>query len=298
MAIITQPPSERKRGRKLMPSPVAQHALHRGFPKDLIFTPDRAGEDGVKETGVSLAYTVRALDSGPIIASERVEVDDNIKAPELLSMLFDLEVPILYQSLIPYLVILESPFNIISLSSAAALPSATSPAVKSEESWLSFHEEASVLHNKVRAFSGWPGTRVKVQVCKDDGRVDVLELKVITTRVGRFNPVCDDEDGISFTRDALVIPCVGCSALEVVISSRPFSFAIISGLNSFLAPKLLTKRKKQGSCQPMPGLSIGPSGTRIDTINCSCKQLNHVYEIGLGLMGGPDYLEGKLMHAK
>lgn len=31
------------------------------------------------ETGVSLAHTVRALDAGPIIAYERVEVDEFIK---------------------------------------------------------------------------------------------------------------------------------------------------------------------------------------------------------------------------
>ncbi|KAK9266010.1 hypothetical protein L1049_010747 [Liquidambar formosana] len=44
-AIVTQPPSARDRGRKVMPSPVAQHALDRGFPSDLIFSPVRAGED-------------------------------------------------------------------------------------------------------------------------------------------------------------------------------------------------------------------------------------------------------------
>ncbi|GAB2288904.1 hypothetical protein Dimus_023209 [Dionaea muscipula] len=43
-AVVTQPPSTRDRGRKLMPSPVAQYALDRGFPVDLIFTPERASE--------------------------------------------------------------------------------------------------------------------------------------------------------------------------------------------------------------------------------------------------------------
>lgn len=43
-AIVTQPPSGRDRGRKVMPSPVAQHALDRGFSSDLIFTPMKAGE--------------------------------------------------------------------------------------------------------------------------------------------------------------------------------------------------------------------------------------------------------------
>ena len=35
-------------------------------------------KNGIKETGVSLAFTVRALDTGPVIACERVEVDDQI----------------------------------------------------------------------------------------------------------------------------------------------------------------------------------------------------------------------------
>ena len=38
-----------------------------------------SGQDGIAETGVSLAYTVRELDSGPVIAYERVVVDDIIK---------------------------------------------------------------------------------------------------------------------------------------------------------------------------------------------------------------------------
>ncbi|KAK4602020.1 hypothetical protein RGQ29_011198 [Quercus rubra] len=125
---------------KVVPSPVAQYALDKGFSSDLIFTPEKAGEDmflsnlkalqpelcitaaygnilprkflnipplgtvnihpsllplyhgaapvqralqnGIKETGVSLAFTVRALDTGPVIACERVE------APDLLEFLF------------------------------------------------------------------------------------------------------------------------------------------------------------------------------------------------------------------
>jgi methionyl-tRNA formyltransferase len=43
-AVVTQPPAAKNRGRKLLPSAVAQLALDRGFPGDLIFTPERAGE--------------------------------------------------------------------------------------------------------------------------------------------------------------------------------------------------------------------------------------------------------------
>ncbi|XP_075640026.1 uncharacterized protein LOC142611777 isoform X2 [Castanea sativa] len=231
-AIVTQPPSRRDRGKKVMPSPVAQYALDRGFSSDLIFTPEKAGEDmflsnlkalqpelcitaaygnilprkflnipplgtvnihpsllplyrgaapvqralqdGVKETGVSLAFTVRALDAGPVIACERLEVDDQIK-------------------------------------------------ITPEESWLYFDKEALVLHNKVRAFAGWPGTRAKVVVIDNkNGHHNILELKIITTRVCNHKNVQGNEvDDITFVKDALAFPCAGCTTLEVLEVQLP-----------------------------------------------------------------------------
>ncbi|KAL4602012.1 hypothetical protein ACB092_10G022800 [Castanea dentata] len=201
-AIVTQPPSRRDRGKKVMPSPVAQYALDRGFSSDLIFTPEKAGEDmflsnlkalqpelcitaaygnilprkflnipplgtvnihpsllplyrgaapvqralqdGVKETGVSLAFTVRALDAGPVIACERLEVDDQIKAPDLLEFLF---------SKGSELLIHELPSILDGSAKVKAKPQDDSkatlaPKITPEESWLYFDKEALVLHNK------------------------------------------------------------------------------------------------------------------------------------------------------
>ena len=44
---------------------------------------------GDAETGVSVAFTVRAMDAGPVLAAERVAVEDDVQAPELLQALFD-----------------------------------------------------------------------------------------------------------------------------------------------------------------------------------------------------------------
>ncbi|CAN1851139.1 ATP-dependent Clp protease proteolytic subunit 3, chloroplastic [Linum perenne] len=240
-AIVTQPPARRGRGKKLTPSPVAQHALDRGFPADLIFTPEKAGEviivslnsypfgvsvfvamacactlvyellckgtvnihpsllplyrgaapvqralqDGVKETGVSLAYTVRALDSGPIIARETLQVDDQIK-------------------------------------------------ITPEESWLSFDQEATILHNKVRAFAGWPGTRARVAVIDpQSGQEETLDLKIITTRVSPRT--IEEEEDIGFTHGALVFPCARATGLEVLEIQLPGKKATTaaSSLTSF-----------------------------------------------------------------
>lgn len=45
-------------------------------------------QDGVSETGVSVVFTVRAMDAGPVLAQQRVPVDDKVQAPELLADLF------------------------------------------------------------------------------------------------------------------------------------------------------------------------------------------------------------------
>ncbi|MFS8032454.1 putative formyl transferase [Helianthus anomalus] len=52
--------------------------------------------------------------------------------------------------------------------------------ISQEESWLYFDKEALVLHNKVRGFLGWPGTRARILVVdeKSDKRNE-LELKSI-----------------------------------------------------------------------------------------------------------------------
>ncbi|CAK9150647.1 unnamed protein product [Ilex paraguariensis] len=270
-AIVTQPPSGRDRGRKVMPSPVAQHALDKGFPSDLIFTPLRAGDeeflfnlralepelcitaaygnilpnkflkipslgtvnihpsllplyrgaapvqralqDGVKETGVSLAFTVRQLDAGPVIACERVQVDDQIKAPDLLDSLFARGSNLLIREL-------PSIFDGSARVQAQAQDDSKAtlaPKITPEESWLSFDEEALVLHNKVRAFAGWPGTRARVVVFDDKtSQCNTLELKIITTRVyGGNNVPIDKIDEVIFTKGSLVFRCGRCTALEV-----------------------------------------------------------------------------------
>ncbi|KAL7131743.1 hypothetical protein ABFS83_12G024800 [Erythranthe nasuta] len=277
-AIVTQPPSGRDRGRKVLPSPVAQRALDYGFPSNLIFTPLKAGEesfiscfqalepelcvtaaygnilptkflkipsmgtvnihpsllplyrgaapvqralqDGVRETGVSLAFTVRQLDAGPVIACEKVEIDDQIKAPDLLQLLFGQGTKLL---------ISELPSIFDGSAKSKALPQDESrttlaPKIAPEESWLSFDQKALVLHNKVRAFAGWPGTRAKVSVLdpKSGDHSNTIELKIITTRVYESSEIPSGEaDDVFFRKGSLIFPCGGGTALEVLELQLP-----------------------------------------------------------------------------
>ncbi|KAM0062538.1 putative methionyl-tRNA formyltransferase [Helianthus debilis subsp. tardiflorus] len=96
------------------------------------------------QTGVSLAFTVRALDAGPVIARKEMEIDDNIKAPELLDLLFAQGSKLLVQEL-------PSIFDGSATTKAEAQDDSKAtlaPKISQEESWLSFDEEASILHNK------------------------------------------------------------------------------------------------------------------------------------------------------
>ncbi|KAI4332475.1 hypothetical protein L6164_017380 [Bauhinia variegata] len=57
-------------------------SLHRGtVPVQRAFIGNFFSLDDVKETGVSLGFTIHEQDAGSIIASEVFQVDDQIKAP-------------------------------------------------------------------------------------------------------------------------------------------------------------------------------------------------------------------------
>lgn len=179
----------------------------------------RALQDGVRETGVSLAFTVRALDAGPVIASEKMEIDDHIKAPDLLALLFSKGSKLLIHQL-PYIFDGSAKLKAQPQDDSKAT---LAPKISAEESWLSFDQEAVALHNKVRAFAGWPGTRAKVVVVDNkNGHHNMLELKIITTKVCSHsnNPV-NQADDISFQKGALVFPCGGSTLLEVLEIQLP-----------------------------------------------------------------------------
>ena len=51
------------------------------------------------ETGVSVAFTVKAMDAGPVLASKAMAVDARVQAPELLEELFARGTQLLLQHL-------------------------------------------------------------------------------------------------------------------------------------------------------------------------------------------------------
>lgn len=141
----------------------------------------RSLQDGLALTGVTVLYTVKAMDAGPILAQQKVQVGPEEQTPELLARLFDLGTDLVLANL-------EAVWA--GLAPAAARPqdegrATHAPKISREEGELDFGAPAAACHNKVRAFAPWPGTYHTFEL--SDGAAGVpepLELKILRTRVG------------------------------------------------------------------------------------------------------------------
>jgi len=183
----------------------------------------RALEAGDRVTGVSLAYTVLAMDSGPVLAAEQVALGGDEQSAELLQSLFQRGAALLLRELAGAL---------DGSARARAVPQAeegavAAPKLRAEEAGLRWSQPARALHNRVRAFQAWPGARAHFSL---DGQP--LALKVLSSRV------CDDppagaEGLVSLAPAAKGLPaalrvrCGDGAALELVevqaAGGRPMS---------------------------------------------------------------------------
>ncbi|PWA38392.1 hypothetical protein CTI12_AA581800 [Artemisia annua] len=90
------------------------------------------GSFAVKETGVSSASSVRALDLGVVVACEKMKVDDQIKLCISLHSISKLTIE----------------FARTKAQEQDDSKATLAPKISQEESWLSFGQEAVVIHNK------------------------------------------------------------------------------------------------------------------------------------------------------
>eukprot|EP00240_Pyramimonas_obovata_P005375 CAMPEP_0118927630 /NCGR_PEP_ID=MMETSP1169-20130426/5060_1 /TAXON_ID=36882 /ORGANISM="Pyramimonas obovata, Strain CCMP722" /LENGTH=422 /DNA_ID=CAMNT_0006869435 /DNA_START=37 /DNA_END=1305 /DNA_ORIENTATION=- len=195
----------------------------------------RALEAGVEETGVSVAYTVLACDAGPILASERMAPGDEIQAPELLQELFERGTNLL---------LAELPGALDGSGAAKAVAQDENEVVHAdkmspEEALLDFGHPggARALHNKVRGFAGWPGTKVDLVIENKKGVKETINVKVVETCVGK-GPRADGQDRMAITlvdKKRLQVECDDGSLLEILKLQPPGkkvqeAFAFFNGL--------------------------------------------------------------------
>lgn len=140
----------------------------------------RALEADVDKTGVSILFTVKKMDAGPIVSARERILDGTEKTPELL-------VELLNEGVEALLEVLPSVWNESVQKVEQDHDEATyAPKISKEEGRLSFTENAHIVDAKVRAFYGWPGTWGDF-VLKGDKGTEEVRLKVLETQVLRSN---------------------------------------------------------------------------------------------------------------
>ncbi|KAI0558841.1 Formyl transferase [Gracilaria domingensis] len=177
----------------------------------------RALEAGVQKTGVSILYTVLKMDAGPVVAIKERPLNGDEQAPELLEELFDSGVEALLQ-ILPS--VWDRTANMIEQDEGRVSHAAK---LSKEEARLSFTENAVLIHNKVRAFAGWPGTWADF-ILGDGDDAEQIRLKIGKTVVlRREGGVCLGIHNVDFDsqKENLVITCGDGSRLGLLEVQPP-----------------------------------------------------------------------------
>lgn len=171
----------------------------------------RSLEAGDNPVGVSVLFTVSAMDAGPIVSQKSVNIDQNEQATTLLPKLFEIGTGLLLD-VIPDVVSGEITMDTAtqqdeSLVVDAKMIDAAEGHLKPESM------TAAECHNRIRGFSMWPGTYVYLQI----GEGDPIKVKVVESRV--LDEVMDATDVIKEgpkKSDGLRLVCCDGSVLEIL----------------------------------------------------------------------------------
>lgn len=178
----------------------------------------RSLEDGVGRSGVTVLYTVKEMDAGPIVCQSEYVVGENVTSTELLDSLFRLGTKRLIECL------------------PRVWDGRVEETLKAQDHDLATHagkigrdegrmrfEHARVEHNKTRAFHGWPGTYGAFLMVGENGKEEQIEIKVLETRVrpGTDSLPVWDEPGeekrvvLDKAANAMVVRCADGSVLDL-----------------------------------------------------------------------------------
>lgn len=175
----------------------------------------RTLEAGDAKSGVTVLWTVSKMDAGPIASQYECELTGDEKAPDFLTEMFAVGTKELLQ-LLPKVWSGECSFDSSMPQDEAEVTAADKITV--EEGQVCFAtESASTVHNKVRAFAGWPGVSSEFVV----GEGDPQRIKLITTCVveegsaDRATEPPPSTDVIVEKGGAMFVECAGGSKLEI-----------------------------------------------------------------------------------
>jgi methionyl-tRNA formyltransferase len=143
---------------------------------------------GDTETGVTLFRMDEGLDTGPIVAQERVSIPPRATTPELEATLATIAPDVLERSLDPWL---TGALHGVPQSPDGAT---TTRPLRRDDGWLDHSRPAWQLERAVRAYRPWPSTFLATPT----GRLVVHEASVAPSRTGdRPGTLVEHDEGLA-----------------------------------------------------------------------------------------------------
>ena len=177
----------------------------------------RSLEAGDNPVGVTVLYTVSAMDAGPIIAQKEELIEDvntdDATSTNVLPWLFEIGTDLLIESMPDILsgamtFDTAQPQDENQIVQAAMIDS-------SEAEMKPWEETATALHNRLRGFSMWPGAFMYLEVGEGS---EPVKFKILQTRLldetAEAGPTDVIERGPS-KKDGLRMVCFDGSILEI-----------------------------------------------------------------------------------
>lgn len=133
--------------------------------------------NGDEETGVTIIKMDENMDTGPILAQEKIKIEKNIRLPELHDALAVLGAGLLAKTLVSYFA------HDLKLIKQNDLKATYTKIIQKEDGHLNGQEKALNIERKIRAFNPWPGTFGFI----DDQKLKIIEAE-LTGQESRLAP--------------------------------------------------------------------------------------------------------------
>ena len=208
----------------------------------------RCLENGDAETGVTVLFTATKMDAGPIVRQSVTRLLGHEKSTEVLSNLFELGTEQLIDSL-------PSVFDGTAVHQAREQDEAqasSAPKISSAEARVDFSQSSAVvIHNKVRAFAGWPG--VWTTFCPSSSSSSSTSSS--SSSVNKTGTVVIDENNLNGSSDVVkIVKLISTMVLDPKNSENADMNQVKNqdmNLHHSRSVKLLKKQKQQQQQQEM-----------------------------------------------
>ncbi|MDR1696591.1 MAG: methionyl-tRNA formyltransferase [Endomicrobium sp.] len=162
--------------------------------------------NGETETGVSAFYLEETLDTGAIIAQEKMPIDIKDTAETLFDKLVPLGIGVMNAAL--------SRFGSGELNAVPQQGEPSyAPALKKEDGQIDWRKSAGDIYNRFRGFYPWPGVYSVISKGKSEGkRIKFIEMEAVE------NNTVNDEPGKVFKIEKHKGFTVTCSAGKILVS--------------------------------------------------------------------------------